>query len=89
MALGAQRSQVLWMILRESLLISAVGILVGTPLAFAGGRLMRSMLFGLGPADSLSFSLALLGVTFVALVAALIPARRAMRVDPMVALRYE
>jgi len=58
-------------------------------LAFAGGRLMRSMLFGLGPADSLSFSLALLGVTFVALVAGLIPARRAMRVDPMVALRYE
>jgi predicted permease len=89
MALGAQRSQVLWMILRESLLISAVGVLVGTPLAFAGGRLMRSMLFGLGPADSLSFSLALLGVTFVALVAGLIPARRAMRVDPMVALRYE
>jgi ABC-type antimicrobial peptide transport system permease subunit len=89
MALGAQRSQVLWMILRESLLISAVGILVGTPLAFAGGRLMRSMLFGLEPADSLSFSLAVLGVTFVALMAGLIPARRAMRTDPMVALRYE
>jgi ABC-type lipoprotein release transport system permease subunit len=56
MALGAQRSQVLWMVLRESLLISAVGIFVGTPLAFAGTRVMQSMLFGLGPADALSFA---------------------------------
>src|SRR5499425_1268818 len=66
MALGAQRSQVLWMVLRESLLISAVGIFVGTPLAFAATRVMRSMLFGLEPTDALSFAAALLCVTLVA-----------------------
>jgi predicted permease len=89
MALGAQRSQVLWMVLRESLLISAAGILVGAPLAVAGAYFMRSMLFGLGPWNSLTFAAALLGVTLVALAASLIPARRAVRVDPIVALRYE
>jgi predicted permease len=89
MALGAQRPQVLWMVLRESLLISAVGIVVGTPLAFTGARLMRSMLFGLAPTDALSFAIALLGVPLVAAVAGLIPARRAATVDPITALRYE
>jgi len=89
MALGAQRSQVLWMVLRESLLISAVGIFVGTPLAFAGTRVMQSMLFGLGPTDALSFAAALLCVTLVAIVAGLIPARRAATMDPIAALRNE
>ena len=89
MALGAQRPQVLWMVLRESLLIGGAGITVGTPLAFAGARLMGSMLFRLDPHDALSFGGALLGIALVALGASLIPARRAMRVDPMVALRYE
>jgi predicted permease len=89
MALGAQRSQVLWMVLRESLLISAVGIFVGTPLAFAGTRVMQSMLFGLGPTDALSFAAALLCVTLVAIIAGLIPARRAAALDPIAALRNE
>jgi predicted permease len=89
MALGAQQRQVLWMVLRESLLISAAGILLGAPLAFAGARLMRSMLFGLWPTDSMSFAAALLGVTLVAVLAGLIPARRAAIVDPMTALRYD
>jgi predicted permease len=89
MALGAQRSQVLWMVLRESLLISAVGIFVGAPLAFAGSRVMRSMLFGLRPTDPLSFAAALLCVTFVAIVAGLLPARRAATMDPIAALRNE
>ncbi|MGB7621012.1 MAG: ABC transporter permease [Terriglobia bacterium] len=89
MALGAQPSQVLWMVLRESLLISGATILVGVPLAVAGAQLMRSMLFGVGPGDSLSVVGASLGVTLVALAAGFIPARRAMRVDPVVALRYE
>ena len=88
MALGAQRSQVLWMVLRESLLISAVGIFVGTPLAFAGTRVM-SMLFGLGPTGALSFAAALLCVALVAIVAGLIPARRAATMDPIAALRHE
>jgi predicted permease len=89
MALGAQRSQVLWMVLRESLLISVAGVAVGVPLAVAGAQLMRSMLFGVMPGDSISYLAALLGVTLVALIASVIPARRAASVDPIVALRHE
>jgi len=89
MALGAQRQQVLWMILRESLLVSAVAVLAGVPAALAGARIMRSMLFGIQPGDMISFLLALFGVILVALAASIIPARRAMRVDPITALRYE
>jgi ABC-type antimicrobial peptide transport system permease subunit len=89
MALGAQRGQVLWMILRESLLVSGFAILAGVPLAIFGARLMRSMLFGVQPGDSLSFLLALFGMILVALAASIIPARRASVLDPIVALRYE
>ena len=89
MALGAQRRQVLWMILQESLLITGVAILAGAPLAIAGARLMRSMLFGVQPGDMISFLLALFGVMLVALAASIIPARRAARLDPLIALRYE
>jgi predicted permease len=89
MALGAQREQVLWMVLRESLLISSAAILAGLPLAFGGAQLMRSMLFGVEPVDALSFGGALVGVAMVALIASFVPARRATKVDPMVALRYE
>jgi predicted permease len=89
MALGAQRPQVLWMVLRESLLISLAGVAAGVPLAIGSAQLMRSMLFGVLPGDSLSFVGALLGVTLVALIASAIPARRAASVDPIVALRCE
>jgi ABC-type antimicrobial peptide transport system permease subunit len=89
MALGAQRRQVLWMILCESLLVSAAAILAGVPVAIAGARLMRSMLFGVPPGDMISFLLALVGVILVALAASIIPARRAAALDPIVALRYE
>jgi ABC-type antimicrobial peptide transport system permease subunit len=89
MALGAQRRQVLWMVLRESLVVSVAGVLVGLPLAIAGARVLRSTLFGLGPGDPLTFAAALLGMALVTLVASLIPARRAASVDPMQALRTE
>jgi predicted permease len=89
MALGAQRPQVLWMVLRESLVMSVAGTLVGLPLAVGAAHLLRSVLFGLGPNDSLAFGAALCGIFVVALLASYIPARRATKVDPMVALRYE
>jgi ABC-type antimicrobial peptide transport system permease subunit len=89
MALGAQRRQVLGMVLRDSLLVSGAAILAGVPLALAGARVMRSMLFGVQPGDMISFLLALSGVILVALAASIIPARRVAARDPIVALRYE
>lgn len=89
MALGAQRSEVLWMILRETLMIGVAGIVVGVPLAVAGAQLMRSMLFGVGTGDTVSFVCALAGLAAVALAASAVPARRAASVDPIIALRYE
>jgi predicted permease len=89
MALGAQRRQVLWMVLRESLAVALAGVIVGLPLAVAATRLLRSTLFGLGPGDPLSFVAAVIGMTLVTFVASLIPARRAASVDPMQALRTE
>jgi predicted permease len=89
MALGAQRRQVLWMVLRESLTVCAAGILVGLPVAIACSRLLRSMLFNLSPFDPMVFTLALVGVCAVTLLATAIPARTASSVNPIVALRYE
>jgi predicted permease len=89
MALGARSQQVLWMILRESLMLSIAGIALGLPLALAGARLLRSFLFGLAPEDPLSFALAVFATCAVVVAASAIPARRATRVDPLVALRYE
>jgi predicted permease len=88
-ALGARRQQVLWMVLRESLSVSVAGILLGLPLAIAGARFLRSILFGLAPQDPLALFVAVLGTCSVALAASLIPAFRATRVNPIVALRYE
>src|SRR5205085_9344095 len=88
MALGAQRAQVLWMVLRENLVLCGAGAALGLLLAFAGTRLLRRMLFGLQPGDPLTFVLALAGLLAVALAASMAPARRATKVDPMVALRY-
>ena len=89
MALGAQRGQVLWMVLRESLLVCAAGVVVGLPAAIAGSRLLRSMLFNLSPGDPMAFIAALAGIALVTLVATAWPAGRAASVDPIVALRYE
>jgi predicted permease len=89
MALGAQRRQVLWMVLRESLIVSAVGIAIGLPLAFTSARLLGSMLYGLSASDPITYIVALAGATLVALAASAIPARRASSVDPIIALRHE
>jgi ABC-type antimicrobial peptide transport system permease subunit len=88
-ALGAQRSGILWLILRESLLLVVIGAAIGVPLVFAAGRWISSLLFGLQPADPLALLFAMALMFAVAVAASYIPARRATRVDPMVALRQE
>ncbi len=89
MALGAQSSDVRLMILRESLFLVLVGIIIGLPFALTAPRLVSALLFGLTPADPISIFLAALAMCVAALLAGYLPARRASKVDPMVALRYE
>lgn len=89
MALGAQRGRVLWMVMRESLLISCAGAAAGFTLAFFCSRFLKSMLYQLSPLDAVSFGLATCCVVSVGCIAAFLPSWRAARVDPMVALRYE
>lgn len=89
MALGAQRRQVLFMVLRESLTVACVGLAIGVPASLAVGRTLRSMLYGLSPADPLTILFALAGIAVVTLAAALFPAYRAASIDPMRALHME
>jgi predicted permease len=86
MALGANRPMVLWMVLREALSLVAVGTLIGLPLAFAAGRSMQTLLFGVRPGDPLAFAAGAAIMLVVAAVAAYLPAYRASRIEPMVAL---
>jgi predicted permease len=88
-ALGAGRGEVLRLVLREGMRLAALGIAVGTIAAFAGGRLLASQLHGVSPADPITYTVIALLLASVALVASYIPARRAARVDPMLALRGE
>lgn len=88
-ALGAQRSGILWLILRESLLLVLIGTAIGVPLVFAAGKWISSLLFGLQPADTLTLASAIALMFVVGVLSSYIPAHRAMRVDPMVALTYE
>jgi len=89
MAMGAGRFQVVWMILRDSLSLTAIGIVAGIPLAMFVGRALTSSLYGIKPLDSVTYSLAVAGVTLVALLASAVPASRAASVDPLKALRTE
>ena len=89
MALGANRKRILWMVVRESLILGAAGLALGLPLAFLLARALRSLLYGLGPADFVTFAVAFLSISIITLLASAIPARRAAGVDPMQALRSE
>jgi predicted permease len=89
MAIGCERAELLWMVLREGLMLSLAGIVVGVPAAFAFSKYLDSQLFGLAPHDPLTFGLAVVGVLSVCLAAGLIPAFRAASIDPIRALRYE
>jgi predicted permease len=89
MALGAQRGSVLTMVLQEAGKLVLLGILIGVPAAMLAGRLFSSMLFGLQATDPLSMVLVVAVLLAITLLASYIPARRATKVDPMIALRYE
>ena len=88
-ALGAGRGNVVAMVLRQGLMIATIGSAIGLLLAAATGRLLASFLLGVAPIDPLTFAAAAALFTLVGLAACYAPARRATRIDPMDALRYE
>jgi putative ABC transport system permease protein len=89
MAMGARRSDVLRLVLTQSILPAATGVFLGLSVALALTRLMASLLFGLTATDPATFAAVALLLILVALAATYMPARRATQVDPLVALRYE
>ena len=89
MALGAESADVLRMVLRRTLILAAVGIALGTAAALAVTRVLAKFLFEVKPTDTVTFIAVAALLAGVALLASAIPARRAAKVDPMVALRYE
>ena len=89
MALGARRMDVIWMVAREACIMLAIGIAVGIPSGIAATSAFKAMLFNVSKADPLAIAAAIGTLIAISVAAAVIPARRASRVDPMVALRYE
>lgn len=89
MALGAQRSRVLWMVLREVLLLAAVGLAISVPTALAASKLVESFLFGMKPNDPPALMGSVVTLVSAAILAGYLPARHASRIDPMIALRHD
>jgi len=89
MALGAERRNIIWMVLKESLVMVILGLAIGLPASWAAAQLIANQLFGLSPSDPITLITAVTLLTMVATLAGYLPARKASRVDPLVALRYE
>ena len=88
-ALGAEGGRVIWMILRQGLLLCALGLILGLPLVFALGHFLATLLYGVKPTDTLAIAIAALSIFVISAIATYIPARRAALIDPIKALRYE
>ena len=89
MALGAQRGSVLWLILQESLVLVLIGVVIALPVVFGAGKWISSLLYGVTAIDPAALTFATILMFVVGMFACYVPARRATRVDPIVALRYE
>ena len=89
MALGAVAGDVIWIVLREVLLLVGIGVAIGLPAALAVSRLLRSQLYGMSSSDPVTIVLAIVGIILIAVLSGYMPARRATPVDPISALRYE
>ena len=89
MALGAEGGAILRLVMRSVISVLALGVAAGLAISLATTRVLQSMLFGLGPRDTVTIVAAVVMLSLVALAAGYLPARRATKVDPMVALRYE
>jgi putative ABC transport system permease protein len=89
MALGARTADVLRMVVKNGMFLAVIGVAAGLAGAYGVTRLLAGLLFGVSPTDVLTFGIVTLGLLLVALLACYIPARRATKVDPLIALRYE
>jgi ABC-type antimicrobial peptide transport system permease subunit len=89
MALGAEQASILRLVMRSVIAVLAVGVVAGVGISLAATRILRDLLFGLGPHDPVTIVASVVVLSMVALIAGYIPARRATKVDPIVALRHE
>jgi ABC-type antimicrobial peptide transport system permease subunit len=89
LALGARSYMLLWIVLRESILLLALGLAIGVPVALSSTRILKSLLYELSPLDPTAIAIAIAAVSVMTLAAAWLPARRATKINPMQALRTE